>query len=128
MITVLKGIITVHILSIYLITQIYIYVPRKALAWKSLNKIVIIWKGYIDGNLKILLYRATTYNYFILISEMGTDSLGGESIGWHIHSDLRQVQNLSWKDRVSKKINPQEPQVNYRNHQEVPLEIGRTYP
>ena len=90
MLTVLKGIIAGHIFSIYLITtQIYIYVPRKALAWKSLNKMDNIWKGNIDKNLKILLFRVTTNNYFILISEMGTGSLIGESIGWHIHSDVK---------------------------------------
>ena len=115
-----------YLINLFNHPNIYIYVPRKA--WKSLNKMDNIWKGNIDENLKILLFRATTNNYFILISEMGTDSLGGESIGWHIHSDLRQVQNLSWKDRVSKKINPREPQANYRNHREAPLEIGRTYP
>ena len=69
--------------------QKYIYIPRKALAWKSLNKMDNIREGKIDENLKILLFRAKTDNYFILISEMGTDSLRGESIGWHIHSDVK---------------------------------------
>ena len=33
---------------------------RKALAWRSLNKLDKIWKSNIDVNLKVLLFRATT--------------------------------------------------------------------
>ena len=33
---------------------------RKALAWKSLNKMDKIWKSKIDESLKIMLFRATT--------------------------------------------------------------------
>ena len=33
---------------------------RKALAWRSLNKMDNIWKSQIDEKLKIMLFRATT--------------------------------------------------------------------
>ena len=60
---------------------------RKALAWKLLNEMDKIWKSKIDERLKIMLFRATTDDSLVRIPDMGTDSLRGESIEWHIHSD-----------------------------------------
>ena len=76
---------------------------RKALAWKSLNKMDKIWKSKIDESLKIMLFRATTETILLYGSQTWALTASEEKALNGTYTRIRQVRNLSWKDRVDKK-------------------------
>ena len=77
---------------------------RKALAWKSLNKMDKIWKSKIDESLKIMLFRATTETILLYGSQTwALTALEEKQLNGTYTRMLRKVKNLSWKDRVDKK-------------------------
>ena len=77
---------------------------RKALAWRSLNKLDKIWKSNIDVNLKVLLFRATTETILLYGSQTWALTVAEEK---HLNGTytwmLRKVKNISWSDKVDNK-------------------------
>ena len=63
-----------------------------------------IWKSKIDERLKIMLFRATTETILLYGSQTWALTASEEkALNGTYTRMLRQVRNLSWKDRVDKK-------------------------
>ena len=77
---------------------------RKALAWRSLNKMDKIWKSNIDVNLKVLLFRATTETILLYGSQTWALTVAEEkNLNGTYTRMLRKVKNISWMDKVDNK-------------------------
>ena len=63
-----------------------------------------IWKSKIDESLKIMLFGATTETILLYGSQTWALTASEEkALNGTYTRMLRQVRNLSWKDRVDKK-------------------------
>ena len=77
---------------------------RKALVWKSLNKMDKIWRSNIDEKLKIMLFRATTETILLYGSQTcALTALEMKQLNGTYTRMVRKVKNLSWIEKVDKK-------------------------
>ena len=78
---------------------------RKALAWRSLNKMDNIWKSQIDEKLKIMLFRATTETILLYGSQTWSLTVAdGKSLDGTYTRMLRKVKNVSWQEKITNKM------------------------
>ena len=74
---------------------------RKALAWRSLNKLDKIWKSNLDEYLKILLFRATTETILLYGSQTWALTAAEErDLNGTYTRMLRKVKNIGWQDKI----------------------------
>ena len=77
---------------------------RKALAWRSLNKMYKIWKSQIDEKLKLMLFKATTEAILLYGSQTWTLTVEEEkSLDGAYTRMLTKVKNVSWQDKIANK-------------------------
>ena len=68
---------------------------RKALAWRSINKLDKIWKSNIDEKLKIMLFRATTETILLYGCQTWSLTVAEEkSLNGTYTRMLRKVKNI----------------------------------
>ena len=77
---------------------------RKALAWRSLNKLDKIWKSNLDEYLKLMLFRATTETILLYGSQTWalTSAEERELNGTYTRM-LRKVKNINWQAKLTNK-------------------------
>ena len=77
---------------------------RKALAWRSLNKLDKIWKSNLDEYLKVMLFRATTETILLYGSQTWalTSAEERELNGTYTRM-LRKVKNINWQAKLTNK-------------------------
>ena len=75
---------------------------RKALAWRSLNKLDKIWKSNLDEYLKVLLFRATTETILLYGSQTWALTAAEErDLNGTYTRMLRKVKNVGWQDKIT---------------------------
>ena len=75
---------------------------RKALAWKSLNKLNKVWSSKLSKRIKIQLFRATTETILLYGSSTWTLTKQEErALDGTYTRMLRKVLNIGWNEKVS---------------------------
>ena len=77
---------------------------RKALAWRSLNKLDKNWKSNLDEYLKVMLFRATTETILLYGSQTWalTSAEERELNGTYTRM-LRKIKNIDWQAKLTNK-------------------------
>ena len=77
---------------------------RKAMAWQALNKMNNIWKSNLSRTIKLLLFLATVVSILLYGSETWSLTVADEKrLDGTYTRMLRQVLNISWKDKITNK-------------------------
>lgn len=78
---------------------------RKAIAWKALNGMSVVWKSGLSRDLKIRFFRATVESILLYGSECWSLTISMEkSFDGTYTRMLRSVLDISWRDHVTNTI------------------------
>ena len=74
---------------------------RKAMAWKALNGMNVVWRSSLSRDLKIRFFRATVESILLYGSECWSlNSSSRKSLDGTYTRMLRTVLNINWRDHV----------------------------
>ena len=74
---------------------------RKAMAWKALNGMNVVWRSSLSRDLKIRFFRATNESILLYGSECWSlNSSSRKSLDGTYARMLRTVLNINWRDHV----------------------------
>ena len=75
---------------------------RKALAWRSLNKLKLIWKSQLSRDIKLRLFRATTETILLYgCTSWSLTKQEEKAIDGTYTRMLRMVQNVHWSQHMT---------------------------